>query len=209
MYGPNSVYDPSKWAGGGAHKVGLNPATLVSGMGFQFGEPADLGERVYGIPEGAKGSHTQAASYLLQGAQGAEQNLIKSYEMAYRGQAQGMAAAQREMDDRMGGEVASQGYSPDMVRRMIAPGKAQTQAQIGAAYGQSQAGLYQELAELTKGLGVELADLKGEQLQFIMQAYLAKKARKAAQDSAWMGLAGGVAGAIGQGASGTNFGKGG
>jgi len=195
MYGPNSVYDPSKWAGGNAHKVGMDPATLVNGLGYQFGESADLGTRVYGIPEAAKGAFPQAAGYLLQGAQQGQQNLIKSYEAAYRGQAQGFAAGQREMNDRMGGEVASQGYSPDLVRRMLYGGQQDTQAKIGAAYGQNQAGLHQELATLLQGVGVDLAHLKEDQLNFIMQAYLAKKARKASEGAGLLNFAGGLAGA--------------
>jgi len=205
VYGPNSVYDPSKWAGGGAHKVGMDPATLVNGMGYQFGESADLGTRVYGIPEGAKGAFPQAAGYLLQGAQQGQQNLIKSYEAAYRGQAQGFAAGQRETNDRMGGEVAAQGYSPDLVRRMLVGGQQDTQAKIGSAYGQNQAGLHQELATLLQGVGVDLAHLKEDQLNFIMQAYIAKKARKAAESAGWMNFAGSAIGAAGQGASGTNW----
>jgi len=195
MYGPQSVYDPSKWAGGNAHKVGMSPESMVSGGGVSFGEPADLGVRNYGWPEAAKGSFSSAAGYLLGGAQQGKDNLMRSYEMAYRGQAQGMARAQREMNDRMGGEVASQGYNPDLVRRMTYGQNMDTQAQIGAAYGQNQADMFKDFAEIANNLGVSLADLKLDQFNAIMQAYQAKMGRKSAEKAGWINLAGSAAGA--------------
>lgn len=160
----------------------LDSSTLVGGGGggfggFQYGDPEGMGPGSVGIPSILKGSFPRTAGYLLQGAQGAQGETIKSFEEQYRHKAQGIAAGQNEYANRLGGETASQGLSPDIARRMIAGSNASSQAAIGSAFGDAQAGLHAELAQLLQGTGVELANLNRDQYNSIMQAYLAKKSR--------------------------------
>lgn len=160
----------------------LDSTTLVGGGGgafggYSYGDPEGMGPGAVGTPSILKGAFPRMAGYLLQGSQGAAGETIKSFEEQYRHKAQGIAAGQNEMQNRLGGEVASQGLSPDIARRMLMGSNASSQAAIGSTYGEAQAGMHGELAQLLKGTGVELAQLTRDQINVIMQAYIAKKSR--------------------------------
>lgn len=173
-------------------QTGIRQQPNVSGFGgYQF-TPYAPGEISYGYSNAAAQGFGDTARTLLQSSQNAQQSLIKSFEEQYRHKAQGIAAGQQEYANRLGGEVASQGLAPDLARRMLLGGNASTQAQIGSAYGEAQSGLHQELADLLKGTGVELAHLNQAQVQMLQETLIAKKARKQATQAGYYGLAGGA-----------------
>lgn len=136
------------------------------------------------------------AEYLLKGSAGAEQSAMQGFESMYRARAQGEAAAFGEQQDRLGGEVASQGYSPELVRRMLTGGQAASQARIGEARGESDQGFNMFLTELRKNTGVELANLTMEQMKMIQQGYLAKQAKRASKSAGMLGLGGSALGMV-------------
>lgn len=178
---------------------GQDPMAAVSGYGgYQFTDPTNGGLGP------AKYQYGQAANYLLQGSQGAQGEIMKGFESLYRHRAEGIAGAQQEFSNRLGGETAAQGLSPELARRMQFAGQQQAQAQIGSAYGEADAGMHNQLAELMKGTGVELANLKRDQISQILNAYLAKKARKASESGGITSLLSG-----GLGLAGSLFGPGG
>lgn len=200
--------DKGKWGAFGTTPPPgmLNPHTLTNGFGYTFGEQEGQGEG-RGTSNLTRGSFSKAAGYLLQGSQMAAGSALQGFESMYRARAQGEAAAFGEQQDRLGGEVASQGYSPDLVRRMLLGGQAQSQARIGQARGEADQGYQQFLAELQRNTGVELSDLSMEEMNFIQQAYLAKQARKAGEKAGYIGLAGSAMGAAGAAAGGLGGGS--
>lgn len=170
-----------------------NYGPLISGYGgytFQESNNAPLT-----APSANRGQYGRMATTLLQGSQNAAGELVKGFEEQYRARAQGVASGYQEGASRMGGEVASMGTSPELVRRMLLGGQASSQAAIGSAYGDAQAALHQELAGLLKGTSVELTSLTKAQYDSILRAYLAKKARNGANRAGLTGLAGGALGA--------------
>lgn len=173
----------------------IRQETKTGGFGYEFGDPQEFGADKYGVPKAAMGMFPQAAGYLLQGSERAAASGVRGFEAGYRARAQGVAAGFNEQQNRVGGEVASQGYSPDLVRRMLFGQEAQTQAQIGTARAEADQGQHQFLAELQKNTGVELAGLKRDQINVLIQAYLAKKARTAGTQAGALQLAGSALGA--------------
>lgn len=150
----------------------------------------------YGYFQPLAEGYANAARNILEGSQGARAELTKSYEEAYRHAAEGIAGAQHEYGDRLSGEAASQGYSPELIRRMLFGADRSAQAQIGSVYGQTQAGLHSDLAQLFKGTGTELVGLERDQMSQILQAYLAKKAREESRKAGLLGFTGGALGSV-------------
>ncbi len=187
----------------------LNPHTMVGGFnGYTFGEQEGVGPGATGTANMTKGSFSKSAGYLLKGSQDAAQSAVRGFESMYRARAQGEAAGFGEQQDRLGGEVAAQGYSPDLVKRMLLGGQGASQARIGQARGEADQGFQMFMAELQRNTGLELSQLSDEERNFIQQAYIAKQARKAGQQAAQIGFAGSALGAVGT-AFGGGFGKGG
>jgi hypothetical protein len=177
----------------------VDPTTQLKGgvFGLSFGDPEGIGPGAGGFPNFLKGAFPQTAGYISQGSNMAQQSMLRGFEEMYRHKAQGIAAGQSEMNNRMGGEVASQQMNPDLVRRMLLGGNAQAQAGIGSAYGESKAGYYDALAGLQKNTATEFAQLKQQQIQMLLQAYLAKQARKAGSQAGLTALGGSALGAAG------------
>lgn len=175
----------------------LDPTTLLQGGfgGFSYGDPEGMGPGAVGTPSILKGAFPRTAGYILQGAEGASREALQGFEAQYRARAQGAAAGFGQQQDRLGGEVASQGYNPDLVRRMLSGGAASTQAQIGGYRAEADQGAHQFLAEMLNNTGISLADLSRDQINVIMQSYLAKQARKAGTQAGWTQLAGSALGA--------------
>lgn len=187
----------------------LDPTTLLQpGFGgFSYGDPEGMGPGAVGTPSILKGQFPQTANYILQGSQGAANEIMRGFHDQYRHKAEGIAAGNSEYQDRLSGETASQGFSPELVRRMLVGSNRNTQAQIGSAFGDSEGAMHEQLAELLKGTGSELAGLKRDQIALIMQAYLAKKARYRPGPGAAIGTAvGGGAGAFFGGTAGASAG---
>lgn len=157
-----------------------------------------------GFPAGIQNANGfgAAAQSILTGSAGAQQSLIDAYRSQYQQRAEGIASAQGENADRLGAQSASQGISPDLVQRMLLGSNAQTQRDIGAARGDSDLNLGMSISELMKGTGTELAGLKLNEIQTLLQAYLASKARSAANKSAGIQALGSAAGLAGQAALG-------
>lgn len=159
---------------------------------------------VPGVPGGIQNQHgyPAAAQAILTGSAGAQQSLIEAYRAQYQQRAEGIASAQGEMTDRLGAQGSSQGFSNDIIQRMLLGSNAQTQRDIGAARGEGEKDFGIALAELLKGTGGEIASLKMHELQQVIQAYVASKARSAAKKTAGIAAIGGAVGLAGQAAFG-------
>jgi hypothetical protein len=170
-----------------------SPTFSVDGGDFgSYSSLPGLDLEHYGVLPQQNIGFANAARSILGGSQRAQKSLQSQYAEQYRHAAEGVAAGQSEYRNRMGGEVAAQGYSPDLVRRMLLGSDRQSQAQIGALHGEAQAGYFRDLAQLQKGTATEMAGLQTDELQMVVEAYNAKKGIGAAADA-------GKTGAIGSG----------
>lgn len=134
-------------------------------------------------------SYARAAEQLLRGSQSAESAVLDAYRALYEQRLGGRAAAQGQYVDQMGAEAASQGLSPDIVRRLVAAQRARSVQEAGAERGASDmlGGLAR--AELLKGTASELAGLQQQEANLAWQSHQAHQANKRA---AQMGLVQGV-----------------
>lgn len=192
QYGPGSYGDYGSTPPPGM----LDPRTLVSGFGgYSYGEQEGQGPGATGTPNIIKGGFPMAASYLLKGSQGAHDSALKGFESGFRARAEGIASGFGAQQDQLGGEVASQGYNPDLVRRMLAGGRGSSQAAIGSARAEADQGFQMYAAELLHNTGRELATLKREELHQLVQGFIARQARRAGTQAGWTAFAGNVLGA--------------
>lgn len=173
----------------------------VGGFGGQTYQPlGGHNANIPGVPGGIQNANGfgAAAQSILTGSQGAQEALINAYRSQYQQRAEGIAGAQGERADQLGATESAQGMSPDLIQRMLLGSGAQTQRDIGAARGEGDLNLGTSLAELFKGTGTELAGLKMNEIQQLIQAYVASKSRAAAGKAATMQMIGAAAGAAGQ-----------
>lgn len=148
-----------------------------------------------GVPKQMAPGFTRTAGYIMAGSQSAEQDMRRAYEEAFQARAAGLVGGQRRQEQRLGGEMESQGLSGDMLRRQMLSQRSGVVGQLGEARAQGAAGLYGDLGELHKGTATELAGLSQAELMLAIQAYLAKKSRSAATKGAMIGAIGQIAGA--------------
>lgn len=153
------------------------PSTPIGYGGFDYSTPTFS----KGYPTEMLPGFGQIAGYIGQGSAGAEKNLRQGYEDAFRQRVEGISAGRNEQQRRLSGDVQAQGYSPEMLRRLMFSLGAQDQASIGEAKAQSDAGLHQQLADLIKGTGTELAGLKQSEMAQLIQALMQYKARASAR----------------------------
>lgn len=158
-----------------------------------------------GQPKGTPGFVSQgfgdAAGFIQQGSQVAEGDIRSAFEDLYRHKASGIAGGFGEQQRRLGAEGASQGLSADFAKRMLFEGQARAQSDIGGARGEALGQMGLELAGLHKGTGTELATLKREETDTVLEAYLQSKARKAARKASKMRFLSSILSTVGQAAS--------
>lgn len=175
------------------HGYSQAPIGNFNGLQWTPGAPPGLADWAL---EGS-GGYKSAAATIMQGSQSAQEELIAGYHDLYRQKAEGISAGLNEQSNRLLGSASSQGYSPDMVRKMLAGTYATGAQQLGAVGGETGYGMHSDIATLTKGTATELAGLKESEIHDILNAYLAKKGLKAQQQGMEFGLAGSVLGAAG------------
>ena len=76
--------------------------------------------------------------------------------------------------DQLSSDMAGQGLSADIVRRMRAGQQGATLQQLGEAQGQAANEYYTSLAQLQKGTGTELAAAKQAEIEQLMAPIIAK-----------------------------------
>jgi len=189
-------------SGGGGKGPGGQPlggyAGHVGGFGGFGYDPLTTGHGApAGFPAGLQGSNgfAGAANSIMQGSAQAEDQLRRSYEAMFRHRANAAVQGYGQMEQRMGAQNAAQGLSLEAIQRNQLAMQPQVMAQVGEARAQSDAGLGQDLAQLYKGTGTELTSLKLNEIGTLLQAYNARKARKAASGAATMDFAGNLVGA--------------
>lgn len=175
-----------------AHPVG----GAVYGGGFGY---APLNDWPSGFPAGLSGpnAYPAAANFLLEGSGQAQKTIRQGYEDAYVSRIQGIAGAQNEMNSRMGAEAAAGGYSPDLIRKMMFSSNAGSLANIGAAKSEFAIPEANTLSQLQLGTGTELAGLKKNEIDAIIQAYEAQQGLLSAESAGNKALGGSVLGLFG------------
>ncbi len=177
----------------------------VNGPGGQSYSPLTTGQGALpGFPSALQGANGYAgvASSLLQGSAEAEKMMRKAAAYDYAHRAGGLARGFSDYQGSLTGDINGQGLSPELAKRMLYSRRAATLGAIGEAGGQSQATLYSGLAELRKGTGTELADLKLAELEQMLQLYYGKKAADQQRRNSLFKLAGSAIGAAAGGMGG-------
>ena len=186
----------------------LNQAKASAGEQYGF----DVGAAgIYGVPDAmpkglALGKYGLPAvyGYITQGSQQAQGSLMDAYRSAYAQRAAGIAGSYGLQMDQLASDMAGQGLSADIVRRMRAGQQGATLQQLGEAQGQAANEYYTSLAQLQKGTGTELAAAKQAEIEQLLAPHIAKisgdasiKAGKAEGRGALLGgLVGGIISAI-------------
>ncbi len=142
--------------------------------------------------------------YITKGTGLAQQNLMQAYRSAYAARAAGVAGSYGLQMDQLASEMAGQGLSGDLVRRMSAQQRGSSLQQLGQAKGEAAAGYYDQMAGLMKGTGTELAAAKQAEIEQLLAPIISKysadaqvQAGKAAGRGSMFGaIAGGLLGAI-------------
>jgi hypothetical protein len=133
----------------------------------------------------------QSQRYITQGSGQAKDLLRQAYENAFAARVAGAAGAIGGSQRAYGAQVAGQGLSPDVAQRMLAERRAGYMQDLEGARGELSSNLGQNLAELQKGTGTELAGLNRD-----MTAALANY--RASVYGSQLGLLGGIIGAAGK-----------
>jgi len=158
--------------------------------------PKEISKGQYGLPA--------IYDYITKGTGLAQQNLMQAYRQAYAARAAGIAGSYGLQMDQLASDMAGQGLSGDLVRRMSAQQRGASLQQLGQAKGEAAAGYYDQMAGLMKGTGTELAAAKQAEIEQLMAPIIAKysadaqvQAGKAAGRGSLFGsIAGGIIGAI-------------
>lgn len=158
--------------------------------------PITGGAAPQGMPPGLQGSsgYAAVAGSIMGGTAEAEKMLRKAAAYDYAHRSGGLMRAFQDYQGDLTGDITAQGMSPDVVKRMVSGRRADTLSRMGEAGAVTQSSLYAALAELMKGTGSELADLKMNEIDRIFQMFAARKARKQASKNANMSFLGDVAG---------------
>jgi hypothetical protein len=184
----------------------LNQAKASAGEQYGF----DVGAAgIYGVPDAmpkglALGKYGLPAvyGYITQGSQQAQGSLMDAYRSAYAQRAAGIAGSYGLQMDQLASDMAGQGLSADIVRRMRAGQQGATLQQLGEAQGQAANEYYTSLAQLQKGTGTELAAAKQAEIEQLLAPHIAKisgdAAIKAGKAQGKGSLLGGLIGGIGQ-----------
>ena len=175
-------------------------------MGFNVGGAAQDYEVPLMPKEFSKGQYGLPAiyDYITKGTGLAQQNLMQAYRSAYAARAAGIAGSYGLQMDQLSSEMAGQGLSGDLVRRMSAQQRGASMQQLGQAKGDAAAGYYDQMAGLMKGTGTELAAAKQAEIEQLLAPIISKysadaqvEAGKAAGRGSMFGaIAGGLLGAI-------------
>jgi len=131
-----------------------------------------------------KNSYSPVYGFITGSSQAAGDLLRSGYEDAFRARAAGYAGSQGAQEDQLGVEMAGQGLSGDVARRMIGQQRAQGLQGLAAARGELSTGLNTGLSELAKGTGTELATAAANQAAIEANYLAATKGAKAAQRGA-------------------------
>lgn len=182
--------------GPGGYPMGGYAGNVGGPAGFGY-TPITGNAAPQGFPSGLQGAggYAAAAGSILHGTQMAEDELRRSAEAMFRHRATGIVQGYGGYQQRLGAESAAQGLSPEAVRLQTMGGQPMIQSQIGEAQAGADAELHQLLAQLFKGTGTELAGLKLNELQTLLQSYWQRKGMKAANTANMFNLAGSALGA--------------
>jgi hypothetical protein len=153
-----------------------------------------------GTPDFVSQGFNETAGFIEKGSQMAEGDIRSAFEDLYRHKASGIAGGFGDQQRRIGAEASSQGLSPDFAKRMQFEGQARTHSAIGEARGGALGEMGLELAGLHKGTGTELALLKRDETDSLMENYLQSKSRKASRKASKMRFLASVFSTIGQAA---------
>lgn len=155
-------------------------AQAKANAGEQFG--FDVGAAgIHGVPKSmpkglALGQYGLPAiyGYITQGSQQAQGSLMDAYRSAYAQRAAGIAGSYGLQMDQLASDMAGQGLSADIVRRMRAGQQGATLQQLGEAQGQAANEYYTSLAQLQKGTGTELAAAKQAEVEQLLAPHIAQ-----------------------------------
>jgi len=128
--------------------------------------PKEIYKGQYGLPA--------IYDYITKGTGLAQQNLMQAYRQAYAARAAGVAGSYGLQMDQLASDMAGQGLSSDLVRRMSAQQRGASLQQLGQAKGEAAAGYYDQMAGLMKGTGTELAAAKQAEIEQLMAPIIAK-----------------------------------
>jgi len=167
-----------------------NPVTGYGGFSYT---PTSQGV----LPKGLGAGYGQAASYILGGSQGAQEQLRQQYEAMLRSRTGGAGLAYGNTMQRGGNALAGQGLSPVLTQLLLGGQRSQLIGQMGAATGGAEADYHGALAELAKGTGTELAGLKQNEIGSSLNYLVGKQAIDASKPDAMTQLLGIATGAAG------------
>lgn len=164
-------------------------------QGAQYGP---TGKRESGSGNWVREGYAPSFQYIKEGSEAAAGLLRRGREEQFRSRAAGFAGAQSEMERGYGGQIASQGLSPDVAARMLLEQRTGGIQHLAEARGDAAYGLNTDLAGLAKGTSTEFAGLNRDQFSTLVNYLMAKKGLKAGKDAGWMNIAGSLIGAGGQ-----------
>lgn len=155
------------------------PAQATAGSGFSY-QPISTP----GVPANVSAGYGSTAGLILTGTQQAQQSLQNAYQQMFLSRVQGVQAGYQENERKLGGEFAASGMNPAATRLGAFQRQEGYQQQLGTAQGDAQQSYFEHLAQLQKGTGTELAQLKQKETTDALNAYLSSQGLKQAGDAA-------------------------
>lgn len=149
------------------------------------------------LPKGLGAGYGQAASYILGGSQGAQEQLRQQYEAMLRSRSGGYGMAYSNQMQRGQSALAGQGVSPQLANLLLGGQRASLLGQMSSGIGADEAQYHSSLGELYKGTGTELAGLKTGEIGNALNYMVGKQAIDASKPDALTQLIGLATGAAG------------
>jgi len=133
------------------------------------------------LPQGLGAGYGQAANFIMGGSQSAAEQARMGYEAQLRSRTGGAGLGYQQLMQRGGAGLAGQGVSAPLQQLLLRGQSAGILGQMSQGMGADEAAFHEQLAQLLKGTGTELAGLKVNEVGNSLSYLTGKSAADAAR----------------------------